>query len=442
MASKNQIAILPFQEKAALVAGMTWQPVVSTNSDEREQGVYEFSQYYETNYVVVLATENCLQVGFLKNTDVTKEHQKIKRFYALAALVRSALAEADMLLVWKTSEAVSEVQFAVIVFDRGILVLDLLMSLADAQAIFENYEVNAANLQNFSIYSNDTGLFPTARQITDATIAAALNEESRLRRPRKPRLKAKETIPPKVLLKWAGIALAVVLGSYFVYQNFFAVKKPESVKPKDNKPRMGYERKLLAELPKLGMSQETFASLIDQMQSQVVMIDGWRLKTLQCDHKGCVSEWQGGSGWPKTKILATGEQVSYTQEKKFALIKLKRSHDFPLVGVLLKERLTFKEKYASFCAQEEKIFSQLSIELKCRKAGKMWPADREKVPPEKMVFENELVVQGGFSDAMFAIQRFKEGVYWKSATLKMEADDKKIRRLLTFELNGSVYAQN
>jgi hypothetical protein len=423
----------------ALVAGLVWHPLISEDPLVREQGVYDFAQHYDTRMVVVHGDSQCLQLGYVPNQQLLKEHPMVLNFHSFAVEVRR-LSDADVLLAlvhMDTGEFPNH--YAVALFEKSVLVLDMVSTGPEAHSIYNSYRSLFDPQVNFAVYTNDPEQFPAATVLDLQALMHTVHQKSLLRRPRKPRSSLRKRLGLRQWLTLGSLCLLLTgagwWGGGFITGGQNKVDKAQQ-EEKD------YLRAVQVGLPVLGFQHAGLDASFKSMGGIPLVLEGWQLTSVSCSATECLQTWRGESYWLPEELEALGKIKSEKTMGTQLEVVLRSGNQAALVGPGTLGDLPSRKAVSTLCKREIAFFKQVGVSIKCDTQGKPWPRKPSKLKPDAIVTEHLIETAVDPAELELLMQRIGSDVYWREISIRL-LDSKAAGSktgLVRYEMKGGLYA--
>lgn len=438
MATAQTLLVIQQRRSDAVVAGLSWHTIVSTDLKDREKQVTDFAQSRSIDRLVVLETPLGLQVGYCERMRMPVTGLRETRLAVFALLVRRLFEVEQLLLVWRVEAPDSDVRYSVIIFEEGMLVLDRVLDAATVEDVVTTYLENTTSLNKEQMLSNDTALFP---EFTDISALNWMDEQldgTRLRPPRRPRLIDPEKRPVQAMLILLSLIVVSLTLAWYVWSVFIAKPKPVAAKPKVT-PEAAYLRMVTEQIASLGWRNDAVRDVMTQMMETPMTQEGWFLRQAACGPKDCSTVWAGLDGADERVLEGWGRADKDKGNSRVKQLTLRKPHSFKLSGLVTVDRLRSRIDAKLFCEREAVILRHLGVRpmLNCR--GDVWPDKAPKLAVELTVQRYRFTVRGDWVTLDRLLDRYADAVYWREVRLYVDPAKTDLLEMVEFELSGDLY---
>ena len=453
MGNKKSSCVIAKSKPGSMLAGLLWHPVTNEDPLVQERCVYEFSQSYETDLLVVAGNNACLQIGFPQGKGFERDKRRSGSMYAMACMARVLFQHRNGFLVWVLDNPSETEEVSVCLIEQDLIVLDILLTLQDAKKLVDSYMADQLQVEIFGLVSNNGDFFPNAELIDEAYLFGRIEQRCLLRKPRRPRnlVAAKRT--RKELLKMFGffIVLALIV---FGMNAFYQKKKTEMLNRIKKTETSKYFDELKTGITKIGLGHAGISSLQARLVTYPLLFDGWQLDGIKCDAAGCSSRWRGQSAWSKDSLEVFGKKTEVSGDKKprkagaagpaTEQVQFYQPHEVALEGLVGADELKGIDAISDFCDRERLLLGFASIKWTCDTKGEPWPIKPKAKIEKGMVTEHKITAQGSVAMIDYVVKRYRGQVFWKEFSVQ-RTDEKRTRAesdFMQFQLIGAVYAKN
>jgi hypothetical protein len=290
---------------AAMVAGMSWSTLNATGRG-RNVEIRTLARDAEADRILVLqsaASPSRAAVGTFSTDELELDlpgRNKRKKLHSLAAAFAKMAPDGFALLAYAlppTAHSGSDEHVAIVVCEAGLPQADDVKTALDALAVVANYATGQTGF-TYTVYSNDSDLFPQAVPISDGQLWAGIDRSTQLH------------AVPLDIAKVGGAALVAVLllASVLAWQSHSERQRLQELQRRalldDPLPR--YRQALTPALAALGMPPAQARRLLALMSQYPVFVEGWALREVDCSIvlQGCSSTWERVGGTTEALLNA------------------------------------------------------------------------------------------------------------------------------------------
>ncbi len=438
MAAQSSILHVSRRRSDFLVAGLSWHALFETDLRERERLVSEFAQKQGIDRMCVLENPMGLQVGYCERGRMPVTDVRRPRIFSFVLAVKKFFAHDNLVLVWKIEESEDVRQYAVLVFENGLVALDYVAPASAVEDVVTNYLENLGTGVPAQCLTNDLVLFPEFTDISGISWFSETLESAMLRPPRKPRLVDAKKRPVQAILIFVGLVATCLAVAWYVWTEFVA--KPKTTAPK-SKPtaEQTYSRLLFEEIGKLGWSASGVQDVMIDMMQMPLSHEGWQLRLAICNDTECRYTWTSPEGTDPRLLAQFGKEVKRTIGSRENRIELSRPHTIALSGPESVERIRGREDAELLCQRENLILRELKIKATLQCNGIVWPEGAPRLAAELMVHRYPISISGDWVSLDRLLERYSGAAYWREVRLVIEPSRTNLLELLQFELNGDIY---
>lgn len=417
--------IVATKEKEALVAGLSWYPLVAASSKARKaeiQGILD-----QADGVQKIALDNAehgaigLYIpvmdeleGSFGDDPSSKKTFKPSKMYSLALLFAKLLNGMSAVLLYRHQLLGDKV--LVVVADAGRPILDVVKNVEDVAALSQRYRSGEEGLI-YTVVTNADDLANLADQV--------ISDEQLWQRVDKQTLLIAKPINLGRMALIAGVLIAAACGTY-VYQDYAAeAKKAKALEDaRRNDPTLLYQQALAVALPSIGVTTPQVLSALDALGSQVQTDSGWVLKTIECkaSTRDCQSVWSRNGGISRDLIASrTSRGETVVQQNGLDEFRFSLPIKFEASGIQTVDVLPEQSKSETDAVVRYQKLSNAGIAVSLANDGyALWPSPSAQPPLTGAVLKRKL----GFSASMplmrDALAMFGNNTYWESLTIKVD----------------------
>lgn len=292
--------------KQTFVAGLTWS-ALQTRGKKRSAEVRSLAREVEASHVVVVGDGELAAVGLFSRTEVdsdlddfddegpgrTRTRKRRQVFHSLAAAFARLAGPGFALLVYTAASG----DVILIVSSAGIPQADEVKNSDDAKQIADSY-AQGANGFAYTVYSNDSSMFPNAVLLSDKQLWAASGRHSTLGK------------VPLDIVKLASMAMLALVGVTAAYgwdahrerQRQLEVQRQQALAD----PTPAYLAALTPALSKVGVRGSEASRLLSIAARYPLQANGWVLQAVECSAiaRQCMSSWLRNGGTTEDLLSA------------------------------------------------------------------------------------------------------------------------------------------
>ena len=419
--------IVSTKGKEALVAGLSWYPLVGASAKARKaeiQGILD-----QAEGVKKIALENAehgaigLYIPIIDELEGTFDPSSDKaakpsKMYSLALMFAKLLNGMSAVLLYRHQLLGDKV--LIVVADAGRPILDVVKNAEDVAALAHRYRSGEEG-PIYTVVTNADDLVHLADQ-------AITNEQLWQRADKASLLIAKPINLGRIALI-SGLLVAAACGTY-VYQDYAAeAKKAKALEDaRRNDPTLLYQQALAVAMPSIGVTTPQVLSVLDALGSQVQTDSGWLLKTIECkaSSKDCQSVW-ARSGGTSSELISSRSRYSESVVQQNGLDEMRFSlplKNFVASGIQTADVLPEQSKSETDAVVRYQKLSNAGIAVALANGGyALWPS-QPNPPRTGAVLKRKLTFSTTMPLMRDALGMFGKNTFWDTLTLKAEVATK------------------
>ncbi|MCR2747606.1 type 4b pilus protein PilO2 [Limnobacter parvus] len=433
---KDQTSVVYIQSKQGLVAGLSWQPLLSKSIFQRMSEVRRNALMIDCDLYALVKSGKQASGGFDDYDEgLAQEERKLKQ-YSFAAAMCKAYQETDTIVAWRvrTGQRIGEI--ALVVIEGGMPTLDIIVSESEAISMMEYYQQSRDRAQLFRIVSNDTSLWVADEFIENEAEFTKKHTTGDARI---------NTIPLdyKTLLQ-ATIGVFLLLGFLMGYDYYLAeTKKRElaaQIASQDNSAQ--YATELDSRLGQVGLNTESYIRLLNAVYDLPFYINGWAMRSIDCSFSVCTMQWSSVGGYTDQIAAAFDAkdgyvvQINRTTPSEVSIVK-----DFKinLTGPSTWVDLPNKPDTDQWVLNQRQVYERSRVDINMFSEPEIWPTGYTNIPMEQAVTRYRFNMSGGVAIAESFITGQKQAMYWDKLGMtitNLEAAGPRIQ----LKLEGAYYA--
>lgn len=426
------------KDKSALVAGMSWHPLIS-DVKNRPKEIRELLASSEAKKIATITSHSNTMIGlYAPDDDIETENgTKPVKLYSLALAFASFVGDGNAVLAYTLPGSSLS---AIVLVEGGRPLIDDVKSSDDVQNLASNY-ANGSTGFTYQLYTNDPGMFSSGEAIDEATLWSGASKASLL-----------QGLPVNYgALFTLVLVVAIGLGGMYTYKEYS--KKQERLRmiaeQKANDPVRKYEDELMAQLPSLGTDSKTVLNVIKELGAQPLRQAGWSLETVDCfaSTGQCISHWKRAGGTTPELIAARkpfGEEIQGDSSVDQTNFLLKVA--MPKVGIPSKESLPTAAESSLVATPIYQVLSNAGVQLMASGDGyKSWPnvpgLAMAQVPQTISVKQRGVEFTTSIPLAEQALMNLPTNFWWTELHIKTEESSKDVIQAISISLKGNSYVR-
>lgn len=422
--------------RSALVAGLSWHPLVS-ESKKRAQEIRTILADSDVTKIAMSTTGDAASLGlFLLDEDTTyiEGQPKPGKLFSLALAFAAYVSEAHANAVLAYQLPGSPYSVIVLV-EGGKPVLDDIKLTDDIQNLVSKYANGSAGLV-YEPFTNDLGSYPNGEVVTEETLWKFADKNTLL---------INKPVNVKALLILL-VVVAIAVGGGFGYQSYAKAEKRKAMMREAalNDPVAKYEEELVSRIGALGMTKATVQSVITALGSQPVQDAGWKLKSISCTAavSQCTSLWARNGGTTQGLVAsrsAKGEELS--PESSIDESRFTFKMPMPVVGVATKGELPEVAASERVARPIYQVLANARVNVNVQAQGyKTWPP-ADGVPPGITVKSMGIEIKSSTPLATQAILALPGNFWWSDIQFEVTDAPKDASNYITLTVKGNSYVR-
>ena len=433
---KDQTSVVYALSKQGLVAGLSWQPLLSKGLFKRMSEVRKNALMIDCDLYTMVKAGKIASGGFDDYDDgIAKEERTVKPF-SLAALLAKAYKDDDTLVAWRVRTGTRVGEVALIVIEAGVPTLDVIVAESEAISMMEYYQQSRDRNMLFRIVSNDLNMWVADSFIEDESAFVKKHMSSALRI---------NTIPLdyKTLLQGV-IGIFALLGVLIGYDYYVEEQRKRElaaqIAAQDNSAQ--YAAALNDKLGQVGLATEEYKQLLNSVYSLPYYVNGWAMKSIDCKLSLCTMQWTSVGGYTDQLSAVFDIKDGYVLDINRAApsqVNIVKDFRINLSGPLVWSDLPTKADTDQWALKQRQVFNQSKVEINMFAEPEIWPTGFVGISMDQAVSRYRFSLTGGVAIAESFINNQKQPLYWDSLTLTFSNQDAAGPQI-EMELQGAYYA--
>lgn len=422
--------------KAALVAGLSWHPLVS-EPKKRPEEIRTVLADSDATKIAMSTTGDSASLGlFVLDEDSTylEGQPKPVKLFSLALAFASYVGEAHANAVLAYQLPASPYSVIVLV-EGGKPVLDDVKLTDDIQNLVSKYANGSAGLV-YEPFTNDLGSYPNGEVVTNETLWSFADKSTLL---------TNKPVNVKALIMFL-LVTAIVVGGGFGYQSYAKAEKRKAMLREAalNDPIANYEADLIGRISTLGVTKNTVQAVITALGSQPVHDAGWKLKSISCTAavNQCTSLWLRNGGTTKG-LVASRSAVGEAYSPDSSLDQTRFTFKMPMEVVGITSKGDLPEGAASEVVVRPiyQVLTNAGVGVGVQADGyKTWPP-AEGIPPGIAVKAMGVEIKSSPLLATQAVLALPGNFWWSDIQLDVADAPKDASNYITMTVKGNSYVR-
>lgn len=433
---KDQTCVVYVYKKQGLIAGLSWQPLISKRFFSRVAELRRNALMIDCNLYAKVSANKLISGGFDDYDDATSKVERSEKPFSFAALMAKAFSDRDTLVAWRIRSGPRLGDLALVVIENGLPTLDVMGTESEVLGMMEYYQ-NARDRNNlFHVVSNDVKLWVADTHIEDEAefVKKYLGAANRI-----------HTIPLdyKFLLQ-ATLGIFVLLGLLIGYDNYLVEKQKRALAAQialsDNTAQYG--KALGDNLGRVGLNTQDYIRLLNSIYDLPYYVNGWSMQGINCTLMNCVMTWQSVGGYTDQLSAVFQLKDGYLlqiNKQRPELVTVSHSFKLNVSGPKVWNELPSKQKLDEWALMQRQVYARSKAKIDMFAEPEVWPTGYVNVPVEQAVTRYRFSVKSGVAVAESFIQSQTQTVYWDGLKMNFTSAQSSGTEI-ELELQGAYYA--
>lgn len=433
---KDQTCVVYVHKKQGLIAGLSWQPLISKRFFSRVAEIRRNALMVDCNLYAKVISNKLVSGGFDDYDEAISKIERTEKPFSFAAVMAKAFGERDTLIAWRIRTGPRLGDLALVVIEKGLPTLDVMGAESEVLGMMEYYQ-NARDRNNlFHVVSNDSKLWVADAHIEDELefVKKHLGAGSRI-----------HTIPLdyKFLLQ-ATVGIFLLLGALIGYDRYLVEKQKRELAAQialsDNTAQ--YAKALGDNLGRVGLTTPDYIRLLNSIYDLPYYVNGWSMQGISCTYMNCVMSWQSVGGYTdqlsEVFQLKDGYLLQINKQRP-ELVTVSYSFKLNLSGPPVWSELPTKAKLDEWALMQRQVYTRSKAKIDMFAEPEVWPTGYVNVPLEQAVTRYRFNVKSGVAVAESFIQNQNQIVYWDGLKMNFISAQSSGTEI-ELELQGAYYA--
>ncbi len=432
----DQTSVVYSLAKQGLVAGLSWQPLLSKGALKRMSEVRRSALMVDCDLFTMVKVGKQASAGFDDfDEGISKEERTVKP-YSLAAVVAKAYSDTDTIVAWRVRSGLRVGDIALVVVEAGVPTLDVIVSENEAMAMMEYYQQSRDRNLLYRIVSNDHSLWVADSFIEDesAFVKKHLSGSSRI-----------NTIPLDYKTLAQGvIGIFILLGLLMGYDYYLVeTQKRElaaQIAAQDNTAQ--YASALNSKLGQVGLNTDDYTRLLNLVYDLPYYTNGWAMKSVECNYSMCTMQWESVGGYTEQLNNSFDAKDGYFVQVNRAVpsqATIIKDFRINLSGPSVWADLPRKAETDQWALNQRQVYSRSKVDINMFVEPEIWPTGYVGIALDQAVTRYRFTMSGGVAIAESFIANQKQPLYWDKLSMKITNLDTSGPQI-ELELQGAYYA--
>lgn len=429
--------VLSIRGKAALVAGLTWHPLIAPPK-KRNAEIRDVLSDNEVEKIALTEVNSNHMLGIYVSDSVDDDIEKSKpsALHSVALSFSSFVGDGNAVLAYAIPDSNLA---AIILIEAGIPNLDDVKMVEQVQVLLDGYS-NGSMGFIYNPYTNDQGYFPNATIISDDELWENTSKKTLL---------VGKPLNIKYIIYFILFCMIAGLAFYgYKYYDKTVKEKQRIAERMKNDPVLKYTKSLESNIGSIGISGPNALAVIKVLEIQKIRDSGWNLTKIECSvaSQKCVSTWDRDSGFTDKLIQSRslfGDVVidGYSLNRINFIIKSPLSPS----GFGSYSDLPSMADFNKIITKRYQKIENAGIIFNVMPVFSLWPDDTgavlSSIPADKRVVNQAISFKTSFLIGKEVIEYLPSNYFWTDIEISISTQSAMVVDSVSLSLKGSSYVR-